>query len=125
MRVYSSGEASLVPEFGIMSGRWTQYGDTGNLPFGAMWLYLEPGGCAHTDHHPEREFMIVVRGNAEIRLNDRTQRVGTGSVALLESKEPHVLANASAEEPLMALSLYWMPEDGEGAEPAAGHADGR
>jgi mannose-6-phosphate isomerase-like protein (cupin superfamily) len=131
MRVYSSSEASLIPEFGIMSGRWTQYGDTGSLPFGAMWLRVEPGGSAHTDNHPERELMIVVRGSAEVRLSDGTHRVGPGSVALLESRETHVLANASAEEPLVALSLYWIPQDGTDAavrgdaEPAAGCADGR
>jgi uncharacterized cupin superfamily protein len=109
MQVMKSSTAELIPEFGILSGRWAQYGGLGDLPFGAMWCVVPPGGRADTDRHAERELVVVVQGSADIKANGATQTVRAGSAALLDADEAHVLANSSAAEPLVTLSLYWLP----------------
>jgi uncharacterized cupin superfamily protein len=118
MQVMSSSTAELAPEFGIQAGRWAQYGDLGDLPFGAMWCVVPPGGRADTDRHAERELVVVVRGSADIHASGSTQTVEAGAAALLDGEEAHVLANASASEPLITLSLYWLPDAGEDAPDA-------
>ena len=109
MQVLSSDSAALTAEFGIQVGRWAQYAGIGDTPFGAMWCIVPPGGRTDTDCHEERELWVVVSGNAEVQLPDRTQTALAGSAVLLDSEEPHVLVNRSAEEPLVVLSLYWEP----------------
>ncbi len=52
---------------------------------------------------------VVVSGNAEVQLPGRTETALTGNAVLLDSQEPHVLVNRSADEPLVVLSLYWEP----------------
>jgi mannose-6-phosphate isomerase-like protein (cupin superfamily) len=112
MQVFASESAALSKEFGITVGRWTQYETAGDLPFGAMWCVIPPGGRSDVDQHPDRELFVVVRGSAEVRVPGGSARaVPAGGAALMDSQEPHVLVNMSAEEPLVALSVYWIPED--------------
>jgi quercetin dioxygenase-like cupin family protein len=111
MQVLASDSAELSQEFGITVGRWTQYQTTGELPFGAMWCVVPPGGHSNVDQHPDRELFVVVRGSGEVRVpGGPGQPAPAGSAVLMEAQEPHVLVNLSDTEPLVALSLYWIPE---------------
>ena len=109
MRVMSSSAAELTQEFGILSGRWAQYPDLGDMPFGAMWCVVPPGGCADTDRHAERELVVVVQGSADIHASGSMNKVEAGEAALLDGEEAHILANSRADEPLVTLSIYWLP----------------
>jgi mannose-6-phosphate isomerase-like protein (cupin superfamily) len=120
MRVLVNDPATLTSEFGIQVGRWTQYTGIGDTPFGAMWCVVPPGGRTGTDCHSERELWVVVSGNADVQAGGRTETALTGSAVLLDSEEPHVMVNRSAEEPLVVLSLYWEPAE---VTAGAGQAD--
>jgi mannose-6-phosphate isomerase-like protein (cupin superfamily) len=111
VRVLSSDSAALKPEFGILSGRWSQYPDVTGLPFDAMWCVVPPGSRSNEDFHPEIELAIVVEGSARIETPDNaeTVEVGAGAAALLGSHERHVVHNGSDDEPLVLLSIYWLP----------------
>lgn len=115
----SSDGTSLVAEFGVQCGRWTQY-DLGELPFGAMWCIVPPGGCTNEDTHDERELVIVADGAARFESpgSDGTLTAEHGAAVLFESGEPHVVHNQSQDQPLVLLGLYWLP--GESAK-GAGH----
>ena len=116
MQVLASDSAELSQEFGITVGRWTQYQTTGDLPFGAMWCVVPPGVHSSVDQHPDRELFVVVRGSAEVRVPDGPAKLApAGSAVLMDAEEPHVLVNLSDTEPLVALSLYWIPEGTAGA----------
>lgn len=109
MQVLNSDSARLTPEFGIMVGRWSQYSEAGGAPFGAMWCVVPPGGHTDTDCHPDRELVVVVRGSADVQAGGHAETALPGTAVLLDSEEPHVLVNRSAEEPLVTLSVYWVP----------------
>lgn len=106
----ASEEARLAAEFGIQVGRWSQYADVKDLPFGAMWCVIEPGASSNPDRHPEVEFAVIVGGTARYCAGAEQIEAGAGSVVLLDSEEGHVIHNPSPTEPLTILSLYWMPE---------------
>lgn len=115
MRGFDSKSADLAPEFGIMAGRWAQYEGIGDMPFGAMWCVVPPGGRSNTDRHPERELVVVVQGGVDVQASGRTESAVAGGAVLLDGEEAHVLVNRSAEDPLVVLSLYWLAPGTDGA----------
>ena len=112
MDVFDSGTARLGDEFGILVSRWEQQYAAEGLPFDAMWCVVPPGASAHEDNHDERELQIVVsgRGALETPADGRTRDIRPGMAMLLEARERHVLHNHSTEDPLVVLSIYWLPE---------------
>jgi quercetin dioxygenase-like cupin family protein len=110
VQVLASDSAELSQEFGITVGRWTQYTTTGDLPFGAMWCVVPPGGHSNIDQHPDRELFIVIEGTGEVQVpGGSATPAPAGTAVLMDAQEPHILVNQSADQPLVALSLYWMP----------------
>lgn len=76
-----------------------------------MWCVVPPGGHSDIDQHPDRELFIVVRGSGEVQVPGGPARpAAAGTAVLMDAQEPHVLVNLSADQPLVALSLYWIPE---------------
>jgi quercetin dioxygenase-like cupin family protein len=122
MQVLKSVAAELTSEFGMMTGRWSQYSELTGLPFDAMWCVVPPGGRGHTDCHPERELVVVVQGTLHLQASGREEVVDAGSAALLDSSEQHVYVNPSEQDTLVTLSIYWLPDDGgdQTASAAAG-----
>jgi mannose-6-phosphate isomerase-like protein (cupin superfamily) len=109
MQVLTNDPAGLTAEHGIQIGRWTQYAGLMETPFGAMWCVVPPGGRSAVDCHSERELWVIVHGDADVESGDAAVPAPNGSAVLLESQEPHVMVNRSAENPLVVLSLYWEP----------------
>lgn len=111
MHILNSESARLTPEFGVESGRWTQYPDLGELPFGAMWCVIPPGGHTEEDCHVEKELVVVAKGAARIESPAATFDAGPGTAVLLGSEERHVIHNRSTDQPLVLLGVYWVPTD--------------
>ena len=111
MQTFASGSARLTREYGIEIGRWEQYPADHKLPFGAMWCVVPPGGRSDEDCHPELELAVVVSGGGEVEAVATGERrpAPAGTAALMDSRERHVWHNTSADEPLVFLSVYWMP----------------
>ena len=120
MRKMSSDGAILDAEFGVQSGRWTQYGELGEMPFGAMWCVVPPGGSTSPDLHDERELVIVADGAARFESpgSAATLTAEHGATVLFDGGEPHVVHNQSSEQPLVLLCLYWLAGQGTNG---AGH----
>jgi quercetin dioxygenase-like cupin family protein len=113
LRKITNESARLEPEFGIQIGRWDRHPGLDHLPFGAMWCVVSPGGSSEPDHHPEIEMAVVMSGTALYTVDGRTVAAEPGSVILLEPEEHHVIHNASPDQPLTILSLYWLPGGGD------------
>ena len=63
---------------------------------------LAPGQSPHPDGHShEHEEMILIReGTLEVKIADKTQRLGPGSVAYVASKQHHSWKNAGTSNAL-------------------------
>ena len=109
MRVLDSSSAELTAEFGIAAGRWERYAGLGSMPFGAMWCRVPPGGRSNPDCHEDRELVVIVQGSLEVQAGGASQVASAGSAVLLDSGEEHVLVNLSSKDPVLMLSLYWLP----------------
>ena len=132
MERLSCDAAELTTEFGVRVGRWAQYPANKLLPFDAMWCRVPAGGRTERDCHPEIELAVVVNGSAAFESPAAADAAtgatadddgtgadsGTGAMTdapqgtavLLHGNEPHVVHNKSADEPLILLSIYWLPE---------------
>jgi hypothetical protein len=113
MEKLTATTARLTAESQIQIGRWTQYAIHEQLPFNAMWCVIPPGGSSRRDCHDEVELAVVVDGAADFETPDdapagRTE-ASQGTALLLSSNEAHVVHNRSATEPLVLLSVYWLP----------------
>ncbi|HEY9475557.1 MAG TPA: cupin domain-containing protein [Mycobacteriales bacterium] len=114
MKAFSSGSATLAPEFGVLSGRWAQYAESGDLPelpFDAMWVVVPPGGRTNEDCHPELELSVVVEGSATFESPNGRTDASAGTTVLMDSAERHVIYNKSTESRVVILSVYWMPQN--------------
>ncbi|WP_412538118.1 cupin domain-containing protein [Longispora sp. K20-0274] len=109
MRQFSSGSAESSAIGVVDVARWEQYGLDGTMPFQAMWYTIPPGGSGPRDGHPELELSIVVSGVATVETGGQVTDVPVGAAFLLDSEEPHVIRNRSADVPLVVFSAYWMP----------------
>jgi mannose-6-phosphate isomerase-like protein (cupin superfamily) len=110
--------------------RWEQFGLGSTLPFQAMWYSVPPESSSPTDCHPEVELSVVLAGTASVEAGGRVTDVPQGDCFLLDSAEPHVIHNRSADLPLRVFTTFWMPRDGAAgaeaaAEPAAVAGEGR
>lgn len=112
MRRLTSDSTRLTEEFGILTGRWAQYPELDDLPFGAMWCVIPPGAHSQEDCHPEIELAVVVSGSAAFESSGTSMDAPLGSAVLLGSNERHIVHNRSDGSPLVLLSLYWMPDGG-------------
>jgi hypothetical protein len=116
MEKLNAETARLTSENQIQIGRWTQYAINGQLPFNAMWCVIPPGGSSRRDCHVEVELAVVVDGAADFEAPDDIAQVEgrteapQGTAMLLNSNEAHIVHNRSAIEPLVLLSVYWLPE---------------
>ncbi|GCB44885.1 cupin domain-containing protein [Streptomyces sp. NL15-2K] len=121
MEKLNATTARLTAESQIQIGRWTQYAINEQLPFNAMWCVIPPGGSSLRDCHDEVELAVVVDGAADFETPDDAPATGRteaaqGTAMLLSSNEAHVVHNRSATEPLVLLSVYWLPRTA-GTEP--------
>lgn len=112
MRKISSDGTALAEGFGVQCGHWAQYAQLGDMPFGAMWCVVPPGGSTKQDAHDERELVIVADGAARFESpggDAGTMTAEHGATVLFDGNEPHVVHNLSDEQPLVLLCLYWLP----------------
>lgn len=83
---------------------WRGEADT---PFGTAWCIVEPGGTAKAHKHQEHETFLIVKGRGRMTVDGETAEVGPGDVVLMKPFHSHELKNASTEEDLLFLDIYW------------------
>jgi mannose-6-phosphate isomerase-like protein (cupin superfamily) len=111
MRLFDSDTAEFKPEFGALASRWETHGDLGEPPFGVMWCRIDPASATVQDRHPERELITVTSGAGTVRTASGQIDVEVGQTVLVASDEAHVITNRSDTDPLIVLSVYWMPDE--------------
>jgi mannose-6-phosphate isomerase-like protein (cupin superfamily) len=119
MRHFAADSAESYAVGVVDVARWEQFGLGSTLPFQAMWYSVPPASSSSTDCHPEVELSVVVDGTASVEVGGEVTDVPRGDCFLLDSAEPHVIHNRSADVPLRVFTTFWMPRD-VAAEAAAG-----
>jgi quercetin dioxygenase-like cupin family protein len=65
---------------------------------------LNPGQTPHPPHqHPDEEMIMIKEGTMEITINDKTQRVGAGSVVFVAPNDMHGWVNVGE-----GRAAYWV-----------------
>jgi len=125
MRHFAGDSAESYAVGVVDVARWEQFGLGSTLPFQAMWYSVPPESSSPTDCHPEVELSVVVDGTASVEASGRVTEVRQGDCFLLDSSEPHVIHNRSADVPLRVFTTFWMPRDEVPAEPAGAAGEAR
>ncbi|MFN8610790.1 MAG: cupin domain-containing protein [Vulcanimicrobiota bacterium] len=90
---------------------WDAIQDT---PFGASLAVVEPGGKTMIHHHNPCETFLICQGRGTMTCNGESSQVSSGDVIYLPPQSEHFLANDSATDSLMFLSVFWdSPEEAE------------
>ncbi|WP_067821998.1 class I tRNA ligase family protein [Nocardia inohanensis] len=95
---------TLTAAFGIGMG------GIDGLATAAAWGRVPPGGRTLSHRHDETEQIIIVSGTGEFVVNEHRTPAGTGTVAVFEPFEPHVLANVGDDD-LVFVTQYWRDGD--------------
>ena len=96
-------------------------------PFGAAWAILAPGESTKPHAHQECETFFIARGRGVMSIGDDRRPVEAGDVTFHPPFDNHTLTNASDDEDLLFLTVYWEDREawkgvGEGTEAAASPA---
>ncbi|PSK90962.1 Cupin domain-containing protein [Murinocardiopsis flavida] len=111
--------ASATPEFGLFCQRilpWS--GDAPEPPFGAMALWVEPGGRSGVDYHTQEEIILGLSGSGIVHMDGHEDEpFSAGDMLVLPPRHRHVVSNPGSER-LAFLDLYWPVHEIPDEEPS-------
>jgi mannose-6-phosphate isomerase-like protein (cupin superfamily) len=100
--------AEAAEEFGTSCQRLIPWATPASeTPFGAMACFLAPGARSAPDCHDQDEVVLVLGGEAEVRIGADSVQVTPRQLVFLPRNQTHVVVNTSSTEQLAWLSLYW------------------
>ncbi len=76
-------------------------------PFGAAWATLAPGESTKPHAHQECETFFIARGRGTMAIGEERSPVEAGDVTYHPPFDNHTLTNASDDEDLLFLTVYW------------------
>jgi methionyl-tRNA synthetase len=103
----------LVDAHGIQSQQLYPFAGEDFADWGVARYVIPPAGETEPHSHDEREMFIVLQGAGTMRIGEAQQTLTAPCAVLLPECTTHQLRNASGEESLTFLSVYWPPEMGE------------
>jgi mannose-6-phosphate isomerase-like protein (cupin superfamily) len=104
---FAIDRAAASQEFGTSTQRLVPWPGQGEEPpFGQMAIFLEAGAETTPDRHNQDELVIVLSGQADLRVEDEEVHLVAGQIAHLPRNSRHVLSNPG-DEPLSWISVYW------------------
>ncbi|GAB3473614.1 cupin domain-containing protein [Nocardiopsis coralliicola] len=110
--------ASAIPEFGLLCQRVLPWSESAELPFGAMALWVEPGGRSGVDYHTQDEIIVGLSGSGIVHMDGHEDEPFTaGDMLVLPPRHGHVVSNPGTER-LAFLDLYWPVQEVPDEEPS-------
>jgi len=97
----------LVDAYGIRYQPLYPAGGEDLAPWGFGRAVIEPGGATEPHSHDENEVFVFLSGTGEMTIGDERQPVGPGMAVLIPAGSRHHVTNASSEERVCFLSIYW------------------
>ncbi len=107
MKIQRLGESGLKREYGILCQRVDPAPGAGEIPFGAAWCVIEPGGSTTPHRHSEAETFFILEGRGVMSIGDERAPVSKGDAPFIPPQTVHAVENASESETLVFLSTWW------------------
>lgn len=107
MKIQRSGEVKSAYEYGCDLRRLYPWDGVSNPLWGSAICSIRPGEATQPHAHDEDETFIILRGSGTMLLDADTASVGQGDVIFLPRNSTHSLKNASSEERLEFLTIWW------------------
>jgi len=116
IQTFTIDHAAATTEFGTLTQRLIPWaGQADQPPFGQMALFLDAHAETEPDCHDQDEFVIVLCGRAEVRMDGESVRISRGEMAFLPRNHRHVIVNPG-DDRLVWLSIYWPLHEPTGGE---------
>ena len=72
-------------------------------------MTIEPGGTSGSDGlHSGDQVVVILEGEAEVRIEDKTVKASVHEVVIIPAKKKHVIVNNSKKD-IFLLSVYAPP----------------
>ena len=107
MHVSKFDAALLEREYGESTLRVVAPDGLPQLPFGAMWIALDPGQSSAPDTHHEAEAFFIFEGEGRVAVNGERSAVARGDVVHLTPFDEHTIHNDSPDAELRLLTVWW------------------
>ncbi|WP_084557558.1 cupin domain-containing protein [Hamadaea tsunoensis] len=112
MLIRRMDDAQLSDAYGILFQQLYPHGGEELAPWGFGRAVVEPGGSTDPHEHPEHECFIFLSGTGTMTIGDESSPVDAQTSVLIPGGLRHHVANTSAGERLVFLSVYWPAEHG-------------
>ena len=107
MHVRSVGDEMLGRAGGFLFQQIYPAGGEDLVDWGVGRSVVEPGGGTTPHRHEENEMFLVSSGTARVEVGGEVRDVSAGEVLLVPFGSQHRITNASADERLVFLNVYW------------------
>ena len=96
----------LKPEFNILCQRLLKISSYDRTPFGMTWCSVEPGKKTTLFAHHDEEVFVILGGQGNMYIAQEERTVYTGDVIHIPQFQYHQIANTSATDSLIFLSIH-------------------
>ncbi len=105
-------DAQLVDAYGVKYQQIYPAGGDYLADWGVGRAVVKPLGCTGAHQHLENELFLITSGDGEMVIGPERSPIAAGQYVLIPAGEEHQLRNASSEQALEFLSVYWPPRLG-------------
>ncbi|MDI1460789.1 cupin domain-containing protein [Catellatospora sp. KI3] len=105
-------DTQLSDAYGIRYQQLYPHGGEELAPWGVGRAVVEPGGSTEPHEHTENEVFVFLSGTGTMTIGDESCPVDASTSVLIPAGSRHHVANTSATERLVFLSVYWPAEHG-------------
>lgn len=108
IRISRASESSSAYEYGCDLRRLYPWKGVADPAFwGAAIASVRPGEATTPHSHDEEETFLILSGSGFITVDGERERIGAGDVIYLPRGSTHTVANASDEDRLDFLTIFW------------------
>jgi mannose-6-phosphate isomerase-like protein (cupin superfamily) len=107
MHVLYQRDAESKYEYGCDLRRLYPWADVADPLWGSAIASVRPGESTTPHGHDEHETFLILSGRGVISVDDETAEVSRGDVIYLPPNSHHTIRNASDEERLDFLTIFW------------------
>lgn len=107
MHIQRKSQSSSKYEYGCDLRRLFPWKNVVEPSWGGGIATVRPGEATTPHAHNEFEMFLVLSGSGKMGIENESSLMHEGDVVFIEKHKTHHFTNASNQEPLVFLSIYW------------------